>query len=117
MRKNKITTSFLHTRFSSVMTCLIVLFAWLNVHAESGNFQKLKITLTVKNELIEKVIDKIESVSDYRFVYNVKDVDLSRKVSLTVKNQNIDEVLKILFKNTSTIYKATALRSTSEYTV
>lgn len=105
MRKNKITTSFLHTRFSSVMTCLIVLFAWLNVHAESGNFQKLKITLTVKNELIEKVIDKIESVSDYRFVYNVKDVDLSRKVSLTVKNQNIDEVLKILFKNTSTIYK------------
>ncbi|NMH24237.1 TonB-dependent receptor [Flavobacterium sp. SE-s27] len=56
---------------------------------------------------ISEVIEKIETATDFRFVYNVKSVDLNRIISIKVKNEKIDSVLKAIFKNTNTSYKIT----------
>ncbi|GAA4302535.1 SusC/RagA family TonB-linked outer membrane protein [Aestuariibaculum suncheonense] len=75
------------------------------MHADASKIQKTKITLNVENELVSNVIDRIESISEYRFVYNVKNVNLLRKVSINVTNKDIEEVLKTLFQNTHTNFK------------
>ncbi|MAZ28705.1 MAG: hypothetical protein CL868_16710 [Cytophagaceae bacterium] len=85
------------------LTTLILLVA-IGSHANPGLAQK-KISLSVDNMSIGELINQIELNSDYRFIGNTKDVDLSRKVSLNVKNEAVVNVLEKVFKNTSTIYK------------
>ncbi len=97
-------TNFFKHKLSLKLTCLFVLFNWLTINAHSANFQKSKLTLSVNNEKVSKVIDQIETISEYRFIYNIKNVDLNRKVSINIKNQDINEVLNALFKNTNTSY-------------
>ncbi|MBD0824960.1 SusC/RagA family TonB-linked outer membrane protein [Aestuariibaculum marinum] len=105
LRKSLTAINFSQYKFSLKLTCLFVLLNWSLAHADTIEIQKTKITLNAENELISKVIDKIESISDYRFIYNVKNVDLSRKVSIHVSDQEIEEVLKTLFRDTHTNFK------------
>ena len=48
---------------------------------------------------------EIEKQTDFTFFYNNKQVDLKRKVTLNVKNENVFSVLKKLFSGTNTTYK------------
>lgn len=105
LRKSFTAKNFSQYKFSLILTCLFVLFNWSLLHADASKFQKTKITLSAENELVSQVIDRIESISDYRFIYNVKNVDLTRKVSINVNNQEIEDVLKTLFKDTHTNFK------------
>ena len=63
----------------------------------SSYAQSTKLTLEVKNEPIAQVIEKIEQQSKYTFVYNVDEVDLNRKVSISAQDAFIKEVLDNIF--------------------
>jgi len=89
--KMKLTTLFVFATFFSVLASNI------------GYTQSL--TLEEENTSIVKVIDKIEAMSDYKFIYNTRFVDLNRKVSIKLIDANIEQVLTILFMNTSTAYQ------------
>ena len=60
------------------------LFAFSQIQAENLFAQSRTISISVNNEPVEQVIEKIEKNSDYVFLYNDKSIDLSRRVSVKV---------------------------------
>ena len=87
------------------LTLLLFFTAFLNLWANDSYSQKTKITIDVENASIDKIIDEIESSTEFRFVYNVKDVNLDRKVSVRVKKEKIEKLLDKIFSGTLTSYK------------
>jgi hypothetical protein len=70
-----------------------------------ANAQTEKVSLKFKNVAVEKVLNAIESQTSYRFLYNKSEVDVARKVSLSVKNQPLSRVLSDLFTGSEVSYK------------
>ncbi|WP_233549814.1 SusC/RagA family TonB-linked outer membrane protein [Flavobacterium sp. 102] len=87
------------------LTILLLMTSLFAMHANDSYGQKTKLSLDFKEMKVSDVIEKIETETDFRFVYNVKSLDLERRVSITVKNEKIETVLKAIFKNTNTDYK------------
>ncbi len=104
MRLNK---PFLKFDLKMKLTTLFLLSALTVMQAGVTYSQKTKVSLNVNNMPVVKVIEKIESTTDFKFVYNNKSVDLNRTIDLNAKKENIDSVLKTIFKNTNTDYKIT----------
>lgn len=50
---------------------------------------------------IAEVFDRIESTTEFKFIFKSNDVDLNRRVSLDIKNKDIREVLQLLFPRNS----------------
>lgn len=67
--------------------------------------QKTRISLDVESASVIDVLDKIQSITAYKFFYSEEDLDLSRKISLKVKNKSIVEVLDEMFGKTDTSYE------------
>lgn len=57
-----------------------------------------RITINVANQNIEKVLDKIQSQSNVRFVYSFEVINASRKVSLNMRDERLETVFDALFK-------------------
>ena len=87
------------------LTTLFLFAAFTITHANDLYSQKKTLSLEEKNSDIGKLIEKIETASDFRFVYNVKSVDLDRVITIKANNENIETVLKTIFKNTNTNFK------------
>lgn len=56
-----------------------------------------RISLQVNNEVLGDVLEKIEAQTSFVFVYSNDEIRSGQKVSLTVKDQQLDEVLKLIF--------------------
>lgn len=54
---------------------------------------------------IRSVLSEIEKSTSYRFLYNEEVVDADKIVSVNVKDESVDDVLKTLFKNDKVDYK------------
>lgn len=67
--------------------------------------QKAKMSLNASDMTVGKVIEKLEYTTDYRFVYNVRSVDLDRKIDIRLNDVSIETILNTIFKNTGTDYK------------
>ncbi|SDP76460.1 TonB-linked outer membrane protein, SusC/RagA family [Mucilaginibacter sp. OK268] len=63
------------------------------------------ITLRENKISIEKVLQLIEKQSGYYFLYNSKDIPQNERISVTVTNASIEEVLKQCFKDQPLSYK------------
>ena len=74
-------------------TFLLVMVLATALFATDLKSQVAKVTFTMKNTNIIKVIDAIESQTDYLFVYDKNELDLNRKVSVDAENQSVAEVL------------------------
>ena len=72
--------------------------------AAPANSQVAKVTITLKNASVAKVIDAIEKQSDYLFVYSKNEIDLTRKVSVDIEQQSVAEVLSEVFDKTNVVY-------------
>ncbi|WP_236975199.1 TonB-dependent receptor [Membranihabitans maritimus] len=75
------------------------------IQANTGYSQKMKISLNLNDATVERLLEQIESHSEFRFVYKIKDVDLTRTVSVRVENEFIDEILNQVFADTHTGYE------------
>jgi len=67
--------------------------------------QNFKMTLRAENKPLGEVLRQIEENSEFILFYNDKAIDLSRKVSIKVKDANIKEILDRLFSGTDTGYR------------
>lgn len=77
--------------------CTFLLIAnFISVHAGSFS-QKTKMTLNFENVQVLKVMEEIETVTDYKFLYDTKKVDTNRMVSINVTNTALDDILAVLF--------------------
>ncbi len=85
----------------SALFFFVVLFT---LHANTSYSQKAKISLNLNNVTVGELIDEIESSSEFRFAYKIKDVNLKRNVSIKVEKESIKTILNQVFSNTNTVY-------------
>lgn len=98
MEENK---SFLSSRQSKgslsksfIVTLLIILLFVPVIRAQ-------KLDLSVKQVPMKEALKLIESKTNYVFFYNDADIDVTRKVTIDVKNTSLDAVLKTILSGVS----------------
>ncbi len=62
--------------------------------------QEARISLSVKDKTLELVMDEIEMQTEYYFIFNQKQIDVTRLVTITADNKSLTDVLKELFRGT-----------------
>ena len=82
---------------------MLIVFA-SSLFATNVNSQDAKVNIVIKNAYIIQVIKAIESQTDYLFVYNKNEIDLTRKVDIVAENKSVADVLSAVFSNTNVVY-------------
>lgn len=83
------------------LTTLLMIVALFQLQANEAYSQKTKITLDLENVSVENVLDKIESLTEFKFFYFDNEINYKKKVSLKVKKEPISKILKKLFANSN----------------
>ncbi|WP_286966115.1 SusC/RagA family TonB-linked outer membrane protein [Flavobacterium sp. UBA4854] len=96
---------FLKFDLKMKLTTLFLLTALTVMHAGTTYSQKSKISFNASNMTVAKVIERLEYTTDYRFVYNVRSVDLNRVIDVNAYEASIEVILNKIFNNTSTDFK------------
>ena len=86
------------------ITCFLLFILASGAFATPAISQVSKVSVTLKNSTVAKVIDAIESQTDYLFVYSKNEIDLTRKVSVEVDRKAVSEVLSEVFDKTNVVY-------------
>src|SRR5450759_5259057 len=69
----------------------------VNIIAAPTYSQATKISLNLKDATIEDVLNKIEDVSEFYFLYNQKLIDVTRKVNIEADKEPIVDILNDIF--------------------
>lgn len=82
-----------------IMRCifLFLLLGTLQITASVTYSQSVKLSLDVRNRSVQEVLSIIEQKSSFYFTYNLKQINADRKVSVSVDNKSIEDVLNELF--------------------
>lgn len=72
--------------------------------AENSYSQSTRLSLDVKNQTVQNVLDEIEKQSEFHFFYNNKQVNTNRIVSIKSNDKNVFTILEELFQGTNTHY-------------
>ncbi|WP_164735311.1 SusC/RagA family TonB-linked outer membrane protein [Pseudoflavitalea rhizosphaerae] len=83
---------------------LVTLFLIAGLMHASANTMAQKITLTVQDQPLEKILQEIKKQSGLLFFYNAQDL-ANRKASLSVKNASIEEALRECFRDQPITFK------------
>jgi TonB-linked SusC/RagA family outer membrane protein len=83
---------------------LLILVGVSNVFATRSYSQVAKVSLDMKSTSLEQVMDKIESQSEFYFIFNQKQIDVNRTVDIQAENKLITDILPELFKGTNVNY-------------
>ncbi|HEX3934417.1 MAG TPA: carboxypeptidase-like regulatory domain-containing protein, partial [Puia sp.] len=86
-------------KLSMLFILLGILQARADVHAQSS------ITLNAQQMEIAKVLKKIESKGDIRFLYNYDLPALKKKVDVKLQNSDLNHALASLFSNTDLTFR------------
>lgn len=79
------------------ISILLLLFGIFSVSA-TGYSQEARVSITVNNTTINEVFTEIKAQTNYSFWFDVKDVDIDRKVSIHVENETVKSVLSTILK-------------------
>lgn len=79
----------------SIFLFLIVLF---NIKASTYS-QNKKISLNLNGVTIEQVLSKIETLSEFNFLFNDNEIDFGRIISIDAKNELISTILQKIFQD------------------
>lgn len=67
--------------------------------------QKTKISIEKENSTVREVLDEIENLSEFKFLFKTNIVDLNRKVTIHLQKVPVNQVLDDLFKETNISYE------------
>ena len=84
------------SRIMRLMTLMLIL-GINSLLAATGYSQSTRLTLKMVDTRIEDVLNQIESKSEFYFLFNQKQVDVNRKVSIDATEETISEILDELF--------------------
>ena len=62
------------------------------------------ITLDISNKTVKEAIQIVKAKTGYSFVYEVKDIDTQRQVTVIIKNKSINEAVKQILKGQKVTY-------------
>lgn len=80
------------------LTFIILIGCLMQVSATVYS-QATKFSFNIQNKQVVDVLKEIEDKSDFRFFYQREQVDVTRKVDLTVTNRSVEAILGELFKD------------------
>ncbi len=80
------------------ITSVIILISIMHVSATVYS-QSTKLSLNMQEATIKEVLQKIESLSEFRFIYQNEQVDLSKKVDAKFKEKNVEAILNRIFED------------------
>lgn len=80
---------------------LVTTFSAFSVNVHSQN---AKVSLDANSMKVAQIISAIESQTNYLFVFNKKNVDLSRKVKVNANHKAVSEILDEVFAGTGIAY-------------
>ncbi len=89
------------------ITIFLLFVSILQTFANDAYSQKTKLSLGFSNTKLVDVLDEIENLSEFYFLYNEKLIDTEREVSVSAKNQKISEILDELFAGADVVYTIT----------
>lgn len=105
LNKIRFDKPFLKFDLKMKLTTLFLLTTLTVMQAGVSYSQKAKLSLNASDMTVGKIIEKIEYTSDYRFVYNVRSVDLDRKIDIRLNDVSMETILNTIFNNTGTDFK------------
>lgn len=92
-------------RNSLLKFCRLFVVAILILSSAAAAAQDRRISLNMENTPIEDILNEIERQTDYLFV--CESIDLSTKMSVSLKNRSIEETLSQIFKDSDISWKIT----------
>lgn len=87
------------------LTLLCLLIGSMQLFASQGFSQSQTLSLNLRDVTVEKALLDIEQQSNLYFIYSREDVDVARKVNISVSNEKIGEVLNKIFAGTNVGYQ------------
>ncbi|TRZ45434.1 SusC/RagA family TonB-linked outer membrane protein [Robertkochia solimangrovi] len=85
------------------ITVLLVAFSFCQLHAYTFYGQKNKVSISIEKATVKQIFNEIERQTDYTFFYNSDDVDTNRNISINLKQQPLEKVLDVIFKESTDI--------------
>lgn len=82
----------------------IALFVFSTGVCASVHSQNMRVNIHLNNTKTQTVLEEIEKQTDYLFIYNTKEVDLNRKVSVSAQDETVSKVLSAIFDGTNVSY-------------
>ena len=90
--------SFNVSSLKARMRLSTLLFFSFMFTAFASSFGQTEISLDLKNEKIVKILDEIEAVTEFKFMYRLDIYDFEKKISIRVENEPIKNVLDQIFE-------------------
>jgi TonB-dependent starch-binding outer membrane protein SusC len=86
---------------------LLSFFVFISMVASAANSysQLTKFNLKLNDVTVREVFQGIEQNSEFILLYNEKQLDVNRRVSVTAENESVESILDQVFKGTKNTYK------------
>lgn len=83
----------------NIMRCtfFFLLLGTLQMVASVTYSQSVRLSLDMENTTVREVLSSIEQKSDFYFTYNVKHINVNRKVSINIQDKSVTDILDELF--------------------
>lgn len=92
----------------SIMKLTVVFLIAFSLQISASVYsQTTKLSLNVQNQSIKDILYLIENQSDFRFIYESGKINLDKKISVQVREQSVEFVLRQLFNNEGVDYEIT----------
>jgi len=79
------------------ITAFLFFFGLGNLIAGPSFSQNTKVSLDMKDATVESVLNKIEEISEFYFLFNHKLIDVNRKVDIQAEEEPIKDILSEIF--------------------
>ncbi|MEZ4970712.1 MAG: carboxypeptidase-like regulatory domain-containing protein, partial [Flavobacteriaceae bacterium] len=86
-------------------TLMLLVVSLFQIHANETYGQKTKITLDLQNVSIENVLNRIESLTEFKFMYNDKELDYRKIVSVNADKELVTTILDRIFSKMDITYE------------
>jgi hypothetical protein len=87
-----------------IMRISFIITTIFSLHMAAFAYSQKSIVISVKKESLGNVLSQIEKHSDYRFLYNDNPVFEKSRITLSVTNAGIDEVMGKIMAGTGLSY-------------
>jgi hypothetical protein len=88
-----------------IMKLTVVLVMLFTLQASADGFGQQKISLNLKRTEIASVLVSIEKQTNYRFLYNNDLAEMKQKISLSVQDADLKQVLDQILTDTDLSYE------------
>lgn len=86
------------------ITLFLLLFVTFQAYCGNSYSQNAKVSIPSSQLRVGQVLAKIESQTEYLFVYNRKSVDVRRSVNVSADNKSVADLLDEVFEGTNIRY-------------